>query len=491
MWAYIARRSLWMIPTFFGILVINFVVLRMQGPSLSREMTKASGGEGGEMSAKLVASGIESYLVRFRTTGLDLPALVNTRGFISKDDAIAWLRRTERRPGIDDSRRDRTEKELWMAGRFLVRPLGEVLADPSQAELHGPASLALSLCGFYPLHRGEIDRMPIAEARARADRNQQLKSLRIDFVNDRQDGFRTTDAKAEEKRVAAVAFVQQQADGFAGGSDHWKALLLETGFAHFMYQLATGDLWSTERQQYVFSLIADRWKTSFTLNLLAILIAWAVAIPIGVRAARRVGSLEERTTGHVLFLLWSLPSFFIGTLLLHQFCTDGPGTRALFPNRGLSSPDSMWLSTPAYLLDLVWHAALPLLVLCYGSFTALSRYMRASVLDQLGSDYVRTARAKGVSDDRLVWGHATRNSLITMITLGSELLAALFGGSIIVEYIFSIDGLGRLLLEAAKAQDAPLVMGSTVISVGLLLVSILIADILYAVADPRIRSRYA
>lgn len=491
MWAYIVRRLLWMIPTFLGILVINFAVLRMQGPSLSRELTKATGGESGEMNAKLVSSGVEAYLVRFRTTGLDLPALINLRGFLGKDDVAAWLRETERGPGVDDSTRDRREKELWMAGRFLVAPLAAVLADDALAELHGPASMALSLCAFYPLHRGELERMAVDEARARGERNQALKGLRIAYANDRDGGFRTTDPEAAAKRQAALAFAGRHAASFAAPGDRWRAMLGETGFTLFLRQLATGELWSTERQQYVFSLIADRWQTSFGLNLLAILIAWMVSIPLGVRAARRAGSLEDRASGAALFLLWSLPSFFVGTLLLHHLCTDHPGSAALFPNRGLSSPDSLWYSTPAYLADLAWHAALPLLVLCYGSFTALSRYMRASVLDQMSSDYVRTARAKGVSEDAVVWRHATRNSLITMITLGSELLAALFGGSIIVEYIFSIDGLGRLLLEAARSQDAPLVMGSTVISVGLLLVSILVADLLYAVADPRIRARYA
>ena len=116
--------------------------------------------------------------------------------------------------------------------------------------------------------------------------------------------------------------------------------------------------------------------------------------------------------------------------------------------------------------------------------------MRGNLLDQLGSDYIRTARAKGCDETRVVYGHALRNSMITMITLGSTLLAALFGGFIFVESIFSIPGLGLLLLDATRQNDAPLIMGSTIISVVLLLVSILISDILYALVDPRIRGSY-
>jgi peptide/nickel transport system permease protein len=200
--------------------------------------------------------------------------------------------------------------------------------------------------------------------------------------------------------------------------------------------------------------------------------------------------LEDRTTTTALFMAWSMPSMFLGTLLLYHLCTDTSGSKAWFPNRGLSSDNSLWMPTGQYLWDLLWHAALPLFVLSYASFTALSRYMRANLLEQLDADYVRTARAKGCSDDQVVYGHATRNSLITMITLGSGLLAELFSGALIVELIFSIPGLGWLMLDAAIQQDGPLLMGSTVISVSLLLFGILVADLLYAVADPRIRSRY-
>jgi peptide/nickel transport system permease protein len=228
------------------------------------------------------------------------------------------------------------------------------------------------------------------------------------------------------------------------------------------------------------------------INLIAVVLAWAGSIPLGIRSARRQGSLEDRVTTNSLFLLWSLPSFFVGALLLHHFCTDGVTfDKAPFPNQRLSSPDSLWLGIFSYMGDLIWHGFLPMVVLSYASFTALSRYMRANLMEQLGADYARTAFAKGCSEDRVVYRHCLRNSLITMITLGSGLLGELFSGALIVEMLFSIPGLGLLMLEGAKAYDAPLVMGSTVISVGLLLLGILVADICYALVDPRVRSRYA
>jgi peptide/nickel transport system permease protein len=136
------------------------------------------------------------------------------------------------------------------------------------------------------------------------------------------------------------------------------------------------------------------------------------------------------------------------------------------------------------------HLVLPVLALAAAPLATTMRMTRASFLEHAAADYARTARAKGCDEDRVVYRHCLRNSLITMITLGAGLLAELFGGVLIVEQIFSISGLGRLLLDAAVAQDAPLLMAATVVQVGLLLVGILAADLLYTVADPRLRSRY-
>jgi peptide/nickel transport system permease protein len=447
-------------------------------------------GEGGVMDAKAVATGVENYLAVFRSTGLDLPALVNLRGFTSKEEVVDVLERTERGPDRSENRRNRLEKDLWLDGHFLVEPLAAIIADDSLAKLHGPASMALSLCAYYPLNPDDLKRLTPEQQRRRQTRNFAMRDLRIDYANTPEHGFQTTDPKYAEKRAAIATYWADNPDDFGQRHGRWRAILLETGFCEVMGKLFTGDLFSTKRKEYAFTVIADRWKVSFTLNILSLIIAWCVSIPLGIRSARRLGTLEDRATTNTLFLAYSLPSFFVGTLLLHHFCTDSAEHRAWFPNRGLSSPDSLWLSTPSYLLDLGWHAALPLLVLCYGSFTSLSRYMRADMLEQLRSDYVRTARAKGASEDQVVYRHALRNSMITMITLGAGLLSSLFGGFVIVEYIFSIPGLGSLLLDAARQHDAPLLMGATLISVVLLLVGILIADLLYGVVDPRIRSRY-
>jgi peptide/nickel transport system permease protein len=489
--AYVVRRLLLMLPTFLGILVINFAVMRFQGPTLVEELNQRSdvGGEGRKIENAV--TNVENYLGRFRRTGNDRPAIINTRGWTDKGDVLDWLKQIERGPKTQEAKRNRKEIDLWFQGPMFVKPLYEILTDETLKKYHGAASVAFSLCAYYPINQEDLDRLSGEEQGRIQVRNSELKQCRIGFTNDAATGFSVTDPKYEDKQAKIRAlFTANAADFTFTAGQKWRALLLDTGFCRLMGSLFTGSLYSDTRKAYVYDVIAERWKISFTLNFLAMAIAWGIAVPLGIRSARRIGTWEDRATTNTLFLLWSLPSFFIGTIFLHHLCTDTGNGEALFPNRGLSSPDSLWMSTPRYLLDLAWHGFLPLVLLCYGSFTSLSRYMRGNLLEQLNSDYVRSARAKGCSEDQIVYGHALKNSMITMITLGAGLLSELFGGFLIVENIFSIPGLGTLLLDAARQNDAPLVMGSTVISVGLLLVGILISDVLYAVVDPRVRSRY-
>ncbi len=501
MLAYSIRRILLMIPTFIGILIINFGVLRLQGPTLVEQMQASGGGAqpgmsgSGERQAQGAAKDVENYIDRFRRSGIDLPALINLRGWYNKKDYVTWIQDTVANGKYKEtpSERNKLEKAIWLSGPQAIVPLVEILSDDTLKEIHAPTSQALSYCAYVTLSPNDLQHMSGADIQYVQRRNETLRNSRILFTNTRDKGIEVVDTSAEQKRTTMLALFadpQNVSDYRERSGSAMGTLFLDTGFCDFLTKLFTGQLYSESRKEYVFTVIADRWSITFWLNTIAIIIAWIISIPLGIRSARRRGSLEDRTTTSALFLAWSMPSMFLGTLLLYHFCTNTAGGVAWFPNRGLSSENSLWMPTGRYIVDLMWHAVLPLVVLSYASFTALSRYMRANLLEQLDADYVRTARAKGCNEDAVVYGHATRNSLITMITLGSGLLAELFSGALIVELIFSIPGLGWLMLDAAINQDGPLLMGATIISVSLLLFGILVADLLYAVADPRIRSRY-
>jgi len=158
----------------------------------------------------------------------------------------------------------------------------------------------------------------------------------------------------------------------------------------------------------------------------------------------------------------------------------------IFPVFGLASIGAEKLSFWARFWDTAWHLVLPVFCMTYGSLAVLSRYMRTAMLEVIRQDYITTARAKGLSENVVIFKHALRNSLIPIITLLAQILPATIGGSIIIETIFSIPGMGKLVFEAILARDYPVIMGELTIVAFLTLLGILVADILYSVVDPRI-----
>ena len=232
------------------------------------------------------------------------------------------------------------------------------------------------------------------------------------------------------------------------------------------------------------TLIAERIPITVSLAALSILIAYLLAIPLGILSAVRPYTVGDRITSTGLFLLYSLPSFFIGTILLQALSVGNPWE--LFPNSGWRSEGASALNTWDQLRDVLWHVTLPLVVMTYGSLAALSRYARTGMLDVIRSDFVRTARAKGLSETAVVLRHAARNGMMPVVTLLGGVLPGLIGGSIIVEYIFNIQGMGLLVFEAINGRDYNIVMGETLIIAALTLVGILLSDVMYALLDPRI-----
>jgi len=233
-------------------------------------------------------------------------------------------------------------------------------------------------------------------------------------------------------------------------------------------------------------VIVRRLPPTLKLNLCAILLVYACAVPIGIYAAVRHRRLDERMVTVFLFVLYSLPTFWVGLLLLTFFASKE--FFPIFPVAGLEPSASfswgrttwqVWLETARYYV-------LPVFCLTYGGLAGLSRYARVGMLEVIRQDYVRTARAKGLPEWRVLLIHAFRNGLIPLITLFAGLLPGLVAGSIIIEFIFSIPGMGSLSLLALSYRDYPLLMALFSMGAFLALFGILISDLCYAVVDPRI-----
>ena len=244
-----------------------------------------------------------------------------------------------------------------------------------------------------------------------------------------------------------------------------------------------GDSYKDHRP--VLQKIAERLPVTLQLNIISILLVYFIAIPFGVYSATHPGTAADRVLTLFFFFLYSLPSFWVAVLLI--MLLGGGDFWDVFPVYGVSSIGAENWSLLHWLMDRAWHLVLPVTCLTYGGLAYLSRLARAGMLEVVREDYVRTARAKGLSERVVIFRHALRNALLPIITLLAFLLPGMFGGSVIIESIFSIPGMGQLGFEAVLSRDYPLIMAITTISAMLTLVGLLISDILYAALDPRIK----
>ena len=240
--------------------------------------------------------------------------------------------------------------------------------------------------------------------------------------------------------------------------------------------------------QLIKNKIWDRIGISFALSLISILIAYLVSVPLGIYSAYKKDSPQDRTASVVLFILYSLPSFFVGTLLLFWF--SNPDNLYWFPESGIQNPITWDENWKWYELQALKHRmpylVLPLITYTYGSFAFLSRIMRIGMIEVVGQDYIRTARAKGLSEKVVILKHALRNSLLPIITVFAAVFPVSVGGSIIIEYIFTIPGMGLEIFNAIQNQDYPMIITFFTLAGFLTMVGYLVSDILYAVVDPRI-----
>lgn len=230
-------------------------------------------------------------------------------------------------------------------------------------------------------------------------------------------------------------------------------------------------------------LQALRW--TLLINGLAILLAYGLSIPLGVSMATRQNSPYDRTITVLLFVLYALPSFWIGTLLLIVFTNPDYGLQFFSITRinetvtQGSFGQQIWLTLK--------QVTLPVFCLVYGSLAFIARQMRGGMLEVINQDFIRTARAKGLPARKVIWKHAFRNALFPLITLFASLFPSLLAGSVVIEVIFNIPGMGKLTVDSIQNQDWPVVYILLLLSAALTMLGILVADLLYALADPRVK----
>lgn len=467
---YVLKRLLFFIPTLIIISLVTFALSKMApGDPVKIALGNRDTGESGSANEKI--AGEKAYNQMAEELGMHLPNFYFSLTSKAEPDTLyKFLKRTQR--------------------ENLSRLIDQYGNWPQISDY------------FYSIKAVEFALFEVKNDSTSYDASRAVKdnvsALYVDY-KDKQILDKLQDMKASAKSVSNLAEVKLKIDALEASYLHMKESKTTSlnyipsikwyGFNNQYHRWLTNFLKLDFGISYidkrpVWSKIKDALPWTLLLNFFSIFIAYIIAIPNGVWSARKKGTAVDAISTVVLFILNSLPSFWIATLLIAFFTTEEYGMN-FFPTYGLGelTDDMSWLDM---FFERGFHLLLPVLCLSYGSLAYLSRQMRGGVLTVLRSDYIRTARAKGLDENTVIWKHAFKNSLIPIITIFAALFPAAISGSFIIENIFSIPGMGKIAFEGLIARDYPMVFTVMMFSAFLTLIGTLIADLLYAFVDPRI-----
>ena len=259
---------------------------------------------------------------------------------------------------------------------------------------------------------------------------------------------------------------------------YWKWLVTERlGMKMESYKFPNKTAWQ---------LIKDRFKVSLIFGITGFVLSYLVCIPLGILKALRHNKMFDLGSSIVIFVGYAIPPFAFGMMLKMLFCGTVEGLWDFFPVSGFYSDNFAEMTFLEQTKDISMHMLLPVLCYIIGNFAILTLLMKNSLLEQISKDYIRTVLAKGGSFTRAIWGHALRNSLIPVATGFGSILTVMFAGSVIIEQVFEIPGMGRLSLEAIVGRDYPVFMGILSLTSVLGLIGNILSDFLYILIDPRI-----
>lgn len=499
MGTYIARRLLLMVPTMLGITLLVFLLVALSPGGIGASLGEASGeaGRGGRALS-------EAYFEdRY---GLNDPVLVQYARWLARISPIKFGPRDQVAPDGDAIRPPREIPEpavwTWFVDRLPVPPVDETGVEPGAAAgdyLHAVGEYADRRAAFVAADTR------LRQALAAFARNAGLAGAITSAGNVRADVLtrhhpdRSRPDWIEVDRLGHAA-IQAHTAAVAARARLLRVLEARpfppsgVPLIPGILSLAPPDLGRNVHSQPVLALISTALPITLLLNLLAFPIIYAVAIPTGILASVR--PWFDAISGVLFVALWSIPTVCAGTLAIGFLASRQH--LGWFPVSGLHSADADQMAflpatdptggfAPGWVLDSLWHIALPVVCLVYTGFAMLGKQTRAAMLDNLHADYVRTARAKGVPERDIILRHVFRNSLLPLITMFVQVFPAMLAGSVVIERIFSIPGMGTLLLTAIQERDRELILANTVMIAGVNLLALLLADVLYASADPRVR----
>lgn len=490
MFAFIVRRLLLMVPTTLGVALVVFALYHV-APG---DAASVAQGFGGEMTQG--SGGGESKKQQFeREYGLDRSYVVQFLDYIGpvnlSRDGHPWFSSPYTERSVEEVELD--DGSVVLEGALMPLIHLPSTSEEVRAELDAALAVledrtaepaAVDAAQATMLEHGEAAYPPLLSGYQRVAFDLELAPELTPRFTETLEELSGEELTAHPERV--------EARGAAALASRWFAWYYENGGDRVQNTgedkwggLLTGDL-GLEMQNRIpiRGELIERLKVTVPLSAMSVFLAYLIALPLGIFSVRRQGTLADGFVTVVLFVLYSIPTFWAGLMLVLIFGATGVDW---LPVVGLESKDADSMGALGQAWDYFLHLILPVATLTYGSLAYLSRQMRAGMLDVIRQDYIRTARAKGLSENVVVYKHALRNSMIPILTLLASILPILIGGSVIVEQIFSIPGMGKYAFEGLLARDFNIVMATTIFVGVMTQFGILLSDITYSIVDPRIR----
>lgn len=482
MLTYIIRRLLLMIPTLIGVTMMVFFIMAYAPGGFQAALDDGSQGVGDE-ARRLKQEMKNRY-------GLDQPAMVQYLRWLNQVSPIGFRMSGDKK--WDEQTRQELFEQLqqrdWITSESSAKArLEYLLITASYLSIDTEEALAL------------FDAAAAEPVVVKTSKDEQGNEV-VDYVGAGPELFELIEEPPLEGDKFWAKIAEKSVNDPAGAADDLFREYRYCSTGKSRVDFSAIKLWDpdlgTDQQSKrpVIELIKERLPITLLMNVITIPLIYIVSIVAGILAARRRGGFFDVTSGAVMLAFYSVPVILAGTLMIAYLASSK--YLHWFPASGMHDlqADAMPFLPyfkdgefyRGYLLDFAWHLVLPITCLTYAGFAFLTKVMRGSVLETISADFVRTARAKGVSEHHILFRHVLRNSLLPLITMAAAILPGLFVGSFVVEFIFSIQGMGLLTIEAAKNKEVNIMMATTLVGALLSLFSLLLRDILYAIADPRV-----
>lgn len=490
---YIIRRILVFVPTLIAITLLGFVIM-VSAPGDPVERMVSAAQSGGEIGTQ-TANQIEQKKFWNRKLGLDLPIFYFSLNTLAHSDTLYKVYDRNERSALS---RLTNQYGNWPAISEYFAAIGEL------NDAHTRLKVDSSMAEGYSLDdvKEDINKSYFESSALKATYSETVINAKLDaleeiyqapYMSSFRDELATIRQKLQvvqetatpwKKFVPVLNFYpKNQYHRWIFGDGNWM-----TGKgSEFTKGVIRGDFGTSYRTKMpITEVIGIKIFWSFFFTVVSVLMGYLVSIPLGIQAAVHKDSRFDRISSIIVFILYSIPGFFAATVLLMTFAN--PDVLYWFPASGVEPVQGFGADAGFFER---WSARLPYLILpgisyTYSSFAFLSRTMRVSMLEIVNQDYIRTARAKGLAENAVIYKHMLRNALLPIITVFANIFPVAIGGSVVLEVIFTIPGMGNEVYQAIVNQDYPMVVAVLTITGILTLIGYLVSDVLYAVADPRI-----